>query len=147
MKFIFCLGLDMKLGRPEVQWCRNRGGRGGHWPPPIFGRSVNPIPTGEGRFSLPITTCTPNVFHLPASLKSIYHFPNLVYTFVEKVVPHVMSLSKRLYLFFYKSKTKTFLCHQIDFLILVPNKGSALVRVIYSATRFFKWAAKNLNHK
>ena len=39
-------------------------------PPPqyIFGRSVNPIPTGEGRLSPPITTGTPNVFHLPASL-------------------------------------------------------------------------------
>ena len=37
-------------------------------PPPIFGRSVNPIPTGEGRISPPINTGTPNVFHLPASL-------------------------------------------------------------------------------
>ena len=34
----------------------------------IFGRSVNPIPIGEGRLSPPITTGTPNVFHLPASL-------------------------------------------------------------------------------
>ena len=33
-----------------------------------FGRIVNPIPTGEGRLSPPITTGTPNVFHLPASL-------------------------------------------------------------------------------
>ena len=37
--------------------------------PPIFGRSVNPIPIGEGRLSPPITTGTPNVFHLPASLQ------------------------------------------------------------------------------
>ena len=29
---------------------------------------VNPIPTGEGRLSPPITTGTPNVFHLPAPL-------------------------------------------------------------------------------
>ena len=36
--------------------------------PPIFGRSVNPISTGEGRSSPPITTGTPNVFHLPALL-------------------------------------------------------------------------------
>ena len=34
----------------------------------VFGRIVNPIPTGEGRLSPPITTGTPNVFHLPASL-------------------------------------------------------------------------------
>ena len=45
------------------------GGQGGHClPPPIFGRSVNPITTGEGRLFPPITTGTPNVFHLPASL-------------------------------------------------------------------------------
>ena len=41
--------------------------------PPIFGRSINPIPTGEGRLSPPITTGTPNVFHLLASLTSIEH--------------------------------------------------------------------------
>ena len=44
------------------------GGPGGPLAPPIFGRSVNPIPTGEGRLSPPITPGTPNVFHLPASL-------------------------------------------------------------------------------
>ena len=45
------------------------GGHGGQWaPPPIFGRSVNPSSTGEGRLTPPITTGTPNVFHLPASL-------------------------------------------------------------------------------
>ena len=45
------------------------GGQGGHClPPSIFGRSVNPITTGEGRLFPPITTGTPNVFHLPASL-------------------------------------------------------------------------------
>ena len=33
-----------------------------------YGRSVNPIATGEGRFSSPITNGTPNDFHLPASL-------------------------------------------------------------------------------
>ena len=44
------------------------GGPGGPLAPPIFGRSVNPFPTGEGRLSPPITTGTPNVFHLPASL-------------------------------------------------------------------------------
>ena len=41
---------------------------GSDWPPPIFGRSVNPIPTGEGRLFPPITTGTPNVFHLPSPL-------------------------------------------------------------------------------
>ena len=46
------------------------GGRGpgGQRVPPKFGRTVNPIPIGEGRLSSPITAGTPNVFHLPASL-------------------------------------------------------------------------------
>ena len=42
------------------------GGARGATAPPIFGRSVNPIPTGEGRLSPPVTAGTPNVFHLPA---------------------------------------------------------------------------------
>ena len=41
-------------------------------PLPIFGRSNNPIPTGEGRLCPPITTGTPNNFQLPASLTSTY---------------------------------------------------------------------------
>ena len=45
------------------------GGPGGHWPPPIFGQSVNPIPPGEDRLSPPITTGTPNIFHPPVSLE------------------------------------------------------------------------------
>ena len=47
------------------------GGPGGPLAPQIFGRSVNPIPTGEGRLSPTITTGTPNVFHLPASLNYV----------------------------------------------------------------------------
>ena len=45
------------------------GGPGGPLAPPIFGRSVNPIRTGESRLSPPITTGPLNVFHLPASLR------------------------------------------------------------------------------
>ena len=44
------------------------GGRGATGLPPIFDRSVNPIPTGEGTLSPTITTGPPSVFHLPASL-------------------------------------------------------------------------------
>ena len=48
------------------------GGPGGPLaPPPIFGRSFNPIPTGEGSLSPPIATGTLNVFHLPASLYNL----------------------------------------------------------------------------
>ena len=36
-------------------------------------RSANPIPTGEGRLSPPITTGTTNVFHLSASLYSTWY--------------------------------------------------------------------------
>ena len=43
---------------------------GGPLAPPIFGISVNPIPSGEGRLSPPITTGTPKVCDLPASLKN-----------------------------------------------------------------------------
>ena len=43
--------------------------------PPIFGRSVNPIPTGKRRLSPPNTTATSNVFHLPASLDSSKELP------------------------------------------------------------------------
>ena len=62
--------LDLVL-YPNYPVMPEPGGPGGPLAPPIFGRSVNPIPTGEGRLSPPITTGTPNVFHLPASLKKI----------------------------------------------------------------------------
>ena len=39
---------------------------------PMFGRSLKPIPTGEGRLSPPITTETPNVFYPPALLGWIW---------------------------------------------------------------------------
>ena len=35
---------------------------------PIFGRSINPIPTRGGRFCPPFPTGSPKFFHLPASL-------------------------------------------------------------------------------
>ena len=47
------------------------GGPGGPLAPPIFGRSVNPIPTGGGQIMPTISTGPPKVFHLPASLKGI----------------------------------------------------------------------------
>ena len=62
------------------------GGAGGPLAPPIFGRSFNPIPTGEGRLSPPNTSGTPNVFHLPASLGIIPIVGNM-YT----VFPHIVS--------------------------------------------------------
>ena len=54
-------------------------GARGPMDPPIVGRSVNPIPTGEGRLSPPITTGPPNIFHLPASLNRIVASINLIY--------------------------------------------------------------------
>ena len=44
------------------------GTEGGGLRGPIFCRSVDPIRTGEGRLSPPITKGPSNVFHLPASL-------------------------------------------------------------------------------
>ena len=52
-------------------------GPGGPLAPPILGRSINPIRTGEGRLSPPITTGPPNVFHLPASLSHINELKHL----------------------------------------------------------------------
>ena len=48
-----------------------RGGAGGPLALPIFGRSVNPIPTGVGQIMPTITTGPPKVFHLPAPLQAI----------------------------------------------------------------------------
>ena len=60
-------------------------GPGGPLAPPIFGRSVNPISTGESRLSPPNTTGTPNVFHLLASLnfskKWNVYFRNILITY------------------------------------------------------------------
>jgi hypothetical protein len=65
------MGLKMGLYPFDNGGCSvmlEQGGARGATGPPIFGRSLNPIPTGEVRLSPPITTGTPNVFHLPASL-------------------------------------------------------------------------------
>ena len=51
-----------------VQWCRNRGGQGGHWPPQYLVDLLTLFQPGEGRLSPPITTGPPKVFHLPAPL-------------------------------------------------------------------------------
>ena len=46
------------------------GGSGGPLAPQYLADQLTlHIPTGEGRLSPPITTGTPNVFHLPASLR------------------------------------------------------------------------------
>ena len=58
------------------------GGPGGPLAPPMFVISVNPIPTGEGRLSPPITTGPLNVFHLPASLLSVDAYLVLSYLIV-----------------------------------------------------------------
>ena len=59
------------------------GGAGGATGPPIFGRSVNPIPTGGGqimptvvgRLCPPLPLAPPKVFHLPASLLQVFLAP------------------------------------------------------------------------
>ena len=43
----------------------------GHWPPQIFGSSVNPILTGGGQIMPTNYHWPPKVFHLPASLVTI----------------------------------------------------------------------------
>ena len=68
------------------------GGPGGPLAPLIFCRSVNPIQTGEGRLSPPITTGAPNVFHLPASLKSNY-LPTLIQTVLPIEVEMIVTIA------------------------------------------------------
>ena len=66
------------------------GGPGGPLAPPIFGRSVNPIQTEEGRLSPPITTGTPKVFSLAASLRVC-----TCMIFQNRQVNFIRSLSKK----------------------------------------------------
>ena len=66
--------LSRKLYQVNNSGAGNGGARGATGLPPTFGRSINPILTGEGRLYPPITTGTPNVFHLPASLNKIYFY-------------------------------------------------------------------------
>ena len=60
-------------------------------PPPIFGRSVNPIPTGEGRLSTLITSGPSNIFHLPASLytrsESYYYITSFTHLPIFSIFP------------------------------------------------------------
>ena len=51
------------------------GGVCGATGPPNIWQIIYPIPIGEGRLSPPITTGTPNVVHLPASLFNIARCP------------------------------------------------------------------------
>ena len=58
------------------------GGPGGPLVPPIFGGSVNPVPTGEGRLSPSITTGPSKV---PASLNvyNIVSFQHSIYEYFQ----------------------------------------------------------------
>ena len=53
------------------------------------GRSVNPIRTGEGRLSPPITTDPLNVFHLPAALLILYMHYSAVGPVLMLPMPHL----------------------------------------------------------
>ena len=64
------------------------GGPGGPLAPPIFGRSVNPTPTGEGRLSPSTTTGTPNVSHSGITEHSPYEYQ------IFEFLPEATSLSK-----------------------------------------------------
>ena len=75
--------------------------RGGGTGPPnaMSGRSVNPIPTRECRLSPPITTGTPNVFHLPASLHVVYRYEYQLTIKFCLDFHHVLKLPRLPYLF------------------------------------------------
>ena len=53
------------------------GGQGGHWPPQYLTDQLTLFQPGVGRLSPPITSGTPNVFHLPASLQRCFFFLGL----------------------------------------------------------------------
>ena len=63
------------MAKPRCYKCSDAGTGwpGGPLAPPIFGRSVHPILTGEGRLSPPITTATPKMFS-PSSITEIRDF-------------------------------------------------------------------------
>ena len=63
MKLLFVRQPPSVMPEPRVT--------GGRLAPPISDNSVNSIPSEEGRLSPSLTTGTPDVFHLPASLT--YH--------------------------------------------------------------------------
>ena len=81
------------------------GGPGGPLAPPIFGRSVNPIPTGEGRLSPPTLVAPPMFFtfrhhwvtqRLPGKLlvkfrkkKNIYILKKMYLYFFSKFDPEL----------------------------------------------------------
>ena len=70
-KILCSYSQDAKVVNINLIMCSGAGTGGGPGGPlalPIFCRAVNPIQTGGGRLSSPITTGTPNVFHLPAPL-------------------------------------------------------------------------------
>ena len=56
------------LRQPPSVMPEPKGPGQGPLAPPISDNSVNPIPSEEGRLSPSLSTGTPNVFHLPASL-------------------------------------------------------------------------------
>ena len=60
------------LRQPPSVMPEPKGPGQGPLAPPISDNSVNPIPSEEGRLSPSLSTGTPNVFHLPASLKYQY---------------------------------------------------------------------------
>ena len=64
-----------------VWWCAvvpEPRGPGGPLAPPIFGRSVNPIPTGGGQIIPTTYYWPPKVFHLPASLHVMQNWINRI---------------------------------------------------------------------
>ena len=111
----FDMGLSWSLTK-EYTVMPEPGGPGGPLAPPIFGRSVNPIWTGEGRLSPPITTGPLNVFHLPASLikwrvpfkaqpcmsisrkigrsKNLFPVPTVIYQTQQRKKKHKMQIIK-----------------------------------------------------
>ena len=74
-------------------------GAGGPLDPPIFGRSVNPIPSWEDRLSPPITTTPPQCFS-PSGITEYYTLcPKSSTTYLNavrsKYILH-MNISKQL---------------------------------------------------
>ena len=81
------------------------GGPGGPLALPIFGRSVNPIQTGKGRLSPPITTGPLNVFHRPASLLNSCQYHLINHLAVHQVFSRIFWQSTETFNVFQQNKT------------------------------------------
>ena len=71
-----------------IQWCRNQAGQWDNCPPPIFGSSVNPIPTGGGQIIPTYYYWPPKIFS-PSGITALLLFVKFFHLF--QVRPYLLA--------------------------------------------------------